>query len=464
MILRISNKDVPLRNLLFVVGEGVLIYVAILVAAFIRFGNAHDSFLSLDILSKAMLIMVICQLSIYFNDLYNLQVTDTYLELGLRLTRAIGIASITLAITYYCIPSLLLGRGIFFISLVFLSILIVSWRYLYNWILKKKMFTEKILILGLGELSQKILNALNANRDSGYLVAGVISTNSTSATALMKDIPIFELRDDLCEFAESQHIKKIIVAMDERRGNLPVQHLLHCKMQGLAVLEGESFYEQLTGRILAENINPSWFIFSEGFRKSKLRKLTKRVTGLLFSSIGLLLSLPLTVIIAIAIKLDSKGPIIYTQKRCGADGRIFEFCKFRSMIHNAEEACGPTWAQTDDCRITRVGRVIRKFRIDEIPQMWNVLKGDMSFVGPRPERPEFVMELEAIVPYYSERHTVKPGITGWAQVSYGYGASVEDALEKLKYDLFYIKNISLFMDLTIIFKTVKIVIQQSGAR
>jgi len=464
MILRILNKDVPLRNLFFVVGEGILIYAAIVMVAFLRFGGIQESFMSAQIISKALLILVVFQSSLYLNELYNLKVTDTYIELGLRLTKAIGIASITLAIIYYCIPSLLVGRGIFFVSLVFLAILVVSWRYVYNWVLKKNMFTEKILILGLGELSQKILNAVNGHRDSGYLIAGVISTNSTSAVVLKEDIPVFELRDDLCDFAEAQHIKKIVVAVDDRRGNLPVQHLLHCKMRGLTVVEGESFYENLTGRILAENINPSWFIFSEGFRKSKLRTFAKRLIGVLFSSLGLLLTLPLTVVIAIAIKLDSKGPIFYKQERCGASGRIFELCKFRSMLDNAEEACGPTWARDDDCRITRVGRVLRKFRLDEIPQMWNVLRGEMSFVGPRPERPEFVKGLKEIIPYYEERHTVKPGITGWAQVSYGYGASVYDAMEKLKYDLFYIKNMSILMDFMIILKTAKIVIQQSGAR
>jgi sugar transferase (PEP-CTERM system associated) len=357
-----------------------------------------------------------------------------------------------------------MGRGIFFISLAFLAILIVSWRYVYNRVLKKKMFTEKVLVLGLGELSEKIINAVNGHRDSGYQIAGVISTHSVLDLGVAKDIPIFEMNDNLLNFAESQHIKRIIVAMDDRRGKLPVQDLLTYKMQGLTILEGESFYEKLTGKILAENVNPSWFIFSDGFRKSRLRKFTKRATGVLLSSLGLLLTFPLLVIIAIAIKLDSKGPVIFRQKRCGAHGRIFELCKFRSMIDNAEGACGPIWAQEDDCRVTRVGRILRRFRLDEIPQMWNVLKGDMSFVGPRPERPEFVKKLEKIVPYYSERHTVKPGVTGWAQVSYGYGASVEDALEKLKYDLFYIKNMSMFMDIMIILKTTKIVLQQSGAR
>jgi sugar transferase (PEP-CTERM system associated) len=464
MILRILNKDVPLRNLLFVIGEGVLIYSAVMTAAFLRFGSAYESFLSTSIISKALLIVIVCQVSLYFNELYNLEVTDTYLELGLRLTKAIGIASIALAIVYYCLPSLLVGRGVFFISLVFLVLLVVSWRYAYNWILKKKLFTEKIFVLGSGELSEKILKEVNGHRDSGYQLAGVITTNPDRPLALPLEVTTFSLDDNICDFAESHHVRKIIVAMGDKRGKLPMNELLRCKMQGITILEGESFYEKLTGKILAENIYPSWFIFSDGFRKSQLIKLSKRITGFTLSSVGLLLTLPLTLIIAVAIKLESKGPVIYRQERCGEGGRVFELCKFRSMVDNAESATGPVWALDNDHRITRVGRILRKLRLDEIPQMWNVLKGDMSFVGPRPERPEFVEELEKIVPYYSERHTVKPGITGWAQVSYGYGASVEDALEKLKYDLFYIKNMSIFMDFMIILKTTKIILQQSGAR
>jgi sugar transferase (PEP-CTERM system associated) len=411
--------------------------------------------------------VIVCQVSLYFNELYNLHVTDTYLELGLRLTKAIGIASISLAIIYYCLPSLQVGRGIFFISLVLLVLLVVSWRFAYNWVLKRKMFTEKILLLGSGELCQKILNEVTGHRDSGYQVVGVVSANHNRPPEFPEDIPLFsmyKLDFTLCDFSESNHIKKIVVAMTDKRGKLPVQELLRCKMSGMTILEGESFYEKLAGKILAENINPSWFIYSDGFRKSHLNRLTKRLIGFILSSLGLLLTLPLTLIIAVAIKLDSNGPVIYKQERCGEDGRVFKLCKFRSMIDNAEAECGPTWATDDDCRVTRVGRILRKCRLDEIPQMWNVLKGDMSFVGPRPERPEFVKELEKIVPYYSERHTVKPGITGWAQVSYGYGASVEDALEKLRYDLFYIKNISQLMDFMIIVKTIKIVLQQSGAR
>jgi len=464
MILRILNKDVPLRNLLFVIGEGMLIYAAVMTAAFLRFGSAHESFLCSAIISKALLIVVVCQVSLYFNELYNLEVTGTYQELGLRLTKAIGFASISLAIIYYCLPSLLMGRGIFLISLIFIVLFIVSWRYSYNLILKKRMFTERIVVLGSGELAKKILREVNGYRDTGYQVAGVVWTNPSSSLKLPDEIPIITSNANLPDFVESSRTKKIVVAMINKRGRLPVNELLRCKIQGTTIVEGESFYEKLTGKILAENINPSWFIFSDGFQKSQLTRLIKRITGLLFSGLGLLLTLPLTLIISVAIKMDSKGPVIYKQKRVAEGGRIFELCKFRSMIDNAETECGPTWAQNDDCRITRVGKILRKYRLDEIPQMWNVLKGDMSFVGPRPERPEFVKQLEQIVPYYSERHTVKPGITGWAQISYGYGASVEDALEKLKYDLFYIKNLSILMDFMIILRTVKIVLLSSGAR
>ncbi len=464
MNLRVFNKDLPLRNLLFFMGEGVLIYAAVLMAAFLRLGNAQAAFLSGEVLRKALLIMVVCQTCLYYNELYNLKVTDTYLELGLRLTKAMGIASIILALIYYCIPSLMMGRGIFFIGLVFLILLVVPWRYAYNWVLKKKMFTERVMMLGMGNLSRQIINEIKDRPDSGYQVAGVISTNLTSSSAVSPTIPIFSLDGNVCEVAHSLRAQKICVAMDEKRGKLPTDQLLRCKMKGIKILEGETLYEELTGKLFVERLNPGWLIFSDGFHKSRITRLTKRATGLVLASVGLVLTSPLLGFIALAIKLESKGSIFFKQHRCGEDGRIFKICKFRSMIENAEAGSGPCWAEDDDCRVTRVGRVLRKFRVDELPQMWNVLKGDMSFVGPRPERPEFVKKLAGEIPYYSERHTVSPGITGWAQVSYSYGASVEQALEKLKYDLFYVKNMSLAMDLMIIFKTVKIVLLTRGAR
>ncbi len=464
MVFRIFNKDVPARNLLFVIGEGVLIYLAVLVAAFLRLGSVHASFLSGEVISKAILIMVVCQLSLYYNELYNLKVTDTNVELGLRLTKAMGVASIVLAIIYYFIPSLMMGRGIFFISLVFLVLLVVPWRYAYNWVLKKKMFAEKVMILGLGDLSRQIINEIKDRPDSGYQVAGIVPTTDASSLSFSRDVPVFSNNGTVCELADSLHITKIIVALDEKRGILPTKELLRCKMQGIKVLQGETLYEELTGKLFVEKLNPSWLIFSDGFKKSRLTRFAKRATGLVMATVGLLVTLPLVSLIALAIKLDSKGPVFFRQDRCSEGGRTFRVLKFRSMIDNAEADSGPCWATDDDARVTRVGKILRKYRMDELPQMWNVLKGEMSFVGPRPERPEFVEKLAERIPYYSERHTVKPGITGWAQVSYSYGASVEDALEKLKYDLFYVKNMSFAMDLLILFKTAKIMLLKSGAR
>jgi len=464
MILRIFKKDLPLRNLLFVLGEGTLIYAATLLAALIRLGSVNASFSSGIVLGKALVIMAVCQMSLYYNELYDLKATDTYLELGLRLTKALGVASIVLAIIYYCVPYLLIGRGIFFITLFLMIVFIVSWRYAYSWILKKRMFTEKTLVLGSGKLFGEIIQEIGSQPDSGYQIVGVVSPNSSSLSDILQGIPRYGMNANIVELGASLHAEKIIVAMDERRGRLPTKELVRCRMQGISVAEGETVYERLTGKIFVEKLNPSWLIFSDGFRISRISRVTKRIVGFALASLGLLLALPLTVLTALATKLDSKGPVFFKQERCGEDGRVFTIWKFRSMVDNAEFGSGPLWATDNDSRVTRVGRVLRKFRLDEIPQMWSVLKGDMSFVGPRPERPEFVAQLARIIPYYSQRHGVKPGITGWAQVSYGYGASVQDAIEKLKYDLFYIKNMSLVLDLVILWKTVKIVLLKSGAR
>jgi sugar transferase (PEP-CTERM system associated) len=235
-------------------------------------------------------------------------------------------------------------------------------------------------------------------------------------------------------------------------------------MDGIDVIEGDSFFEMLSGKVSVNSISPGWLIFSDGFKVGRFQAFTKRTVDLAAALILSILYMPLMIAIAVLVKLDSKGPIIYAQKRLGRNKRPFYLYKFRSMVADAEKSTGPIWCQDNDARITRVGKWIRSLRLDELPQLWNVLRGEMSFVGPRPERPYFVQQLEEVIPYYNERFTVKPGITGWAQISYGYGASEQDALEKLNYDLFYIKNMSLFMDLMIIGRTVKIVLFGHGAR
>ena len=270
--------------------------------------------------------------------------------------------------------------------------------------------------------------------------------------------------DNICDLVETEEIRSVIVALDERRGVFPYKELLDCKVRGINIIDGESFYERITGKILVEKINPSWLIFSEGFVKSGISRVVKRLVGVFISTVMLIVLSPLICLIAVAIKLDSRGPALFPQERVGEYGKTFVLYKFRSMQEDAEEETGPVWATEEDCRITRVGKIIRKLRIDELPQLWNVFKGDMSFVGPRPERSFFVEKLKETIPYYNERFTVKPGVTGWAQVKYSYGASEEDALEKLKYDLYYIKNMSFLMDLVIIFHTVKIVLLGRGSR
>jgi sugar transferase (PEP-CTERM system associated) len=258
-------------------------------------------------------------------------------------------------------------------------------------------------------------------------------------------------------------VDRIIVALDERRGRFPLEQLLFCRLKGIPVDDGVAFTEQLAGKLSVENLHPSFLIFSDGFKRSAIFKRLKRGIDIIGSLLGLTVFTPLMLIISLAIKLDTKGPIFYRQERIGEDEKIFNLFKFRSMSVDAEEN-GPVWAEVNDQRVTRVGQVIRKMRFDEIPQMFNVLKGEMSFIGPRPERPFFVDTLKSEIPFYSERHVIKPGITGWAQICYSYGASKEDALEKIKYDLYYIKHMSLILDLMILFETIKIVFWAKGAR
>jgi sugar transferase (PEP-CTERM system associated) len=281
---------------------------------------------------------------------------------------------------------------------------------------------------------------------------------------LQSDVNIIGDCSLIQKIASKRKADRIIVAMEERRGRLPTKELLKCRMEGISVEEGIAFYEYLTGKLLVEKAYPSFLIFSNGFMKSTFNRVVKIAVDYFLSSVGLIILLPVIALVALAIKIESPGPIFYRHERVGKDGKTFSFLKFRSMRDKAEKDTGPVWAAENDDRVTRVGKIIRKMRFDEIPQMINVLRGEMSFVGPRPERPYFLKQLQNKIPFYEKRHGGKPGITGWAQIQYRYGASEEDALEKLKYDLFYMKNMSLFFDLIILFKTLRIVLFGNGAR
>lgn len=466
IMLRLFKQYYPIRNLFFVIGESLVIFASVFLASWILIG-ANSFHLNLWLWLKILLIAFVCQTCLYYNDLYDLKVTDSFSELGIRLFQALGAAAIFLAAVYVIFPEAIIKEGIFVVSICFIIVFTVSWRLGYMLILSRHMFDQKIILLGSGELAQNVVQEINDKKDCGYTVAvtvqdGSVDTDHTNR----KNTSIICKKDyeGICEMAEELKIKKIVVALTDRRGKFPAKELLRCRVNGIEVLEGSSFYEMLTGKLLVEHISPAWLIFSEGFHKSRIRRFLKRTLDLILSFIMLILLLPAIIATAILIKIDSKGPVFFSQERVGEKRKPYKVHKFRSMITDAERQSGPVWAKDDDDRITRVGNVIRKCRLDEIPQLWNVLKGEMSFVGPRPEREFFVKQLEDMIPYYGERFTVKPGITGWAQVSYGYGATVDDAVEKLNYDLFYIKNMSIFMDLMIVLRTIKTVLFGKGAR
>lgn len=443
-----------------------MIYGSVLIATWLVF--YPDNYASsLVFYLKAFLVALVCQICLYYNDLYDLSVIDSFLELGIRLLQALGAAAIFLAGIYFLLPAAIIGKGIFALSIAITIFLVVFWRFCYTLALNRGLLDQKIILLGWSELAKNILKEIENKRDCGYTIGAIVSGDTgmpVSEGTGHVQIIVRENYQDLCATAKDMGIQKIVVALRERRGSFPMRELLNCRVDGIEIIEGNTFYEMLTGKLIVEQINPTWLIFSDGFKKSPVRRFFKRLTDLVFSIILLIFCLPLILVTAVLIKLDSNGPFIFSQERVGENRKPFMVHKFRSMVADAEKVSGPVWAQTDDDRVTRVGRVIRKVRIDELPQLWNVFKGEMSFVGPRPERDFFVKKLEDSIPYYGERFCVKPGITGWAQVSYGYGATVEDAIEKLNYDLFYIKNMNFFMDVIVFFKTVKTVLFGKGAR
>jgi sugar transferase (PEP-CTERM system associated) len=464
MILKIFNQYVPLRKLAFILLETVFVMGMVILGAYLRFLGDPTNFSNYEYLFlKALLIVVTVQLSLYYFDLYDLKIFRSNVELAIRLLQSLGVSSILLAILYYLFPFVIVGRGIFLISLGFMGAVIVFWRVIYNHILRTKQIDQRIMIVGSGQLAKSIAIEIIDKADTGFNVIGFITDNPERVGEKLVNPSVIGDQSQILEIAMKEKVNRIIVALEERRGKFPEDQLLSCKMRGIPVEDGIEFYEHLTGRLQVESLRPSALIFSDGFKKSKLTMWMKRVVGFGLSFIGLALLSPLILMISILIKIDSRGPIFYRQERVGENGKLFKLLKFRSMLENAE-ANGPVWAETNDKRITRVGRWIRKWRLDEIPQMFNVLKGDMSFVGPRPERPYFVETLRREIRYYDRRFSVKPGITGWAQIKYQYGASKEDALEKLKYDLYYIKNLSPLFDLLIIFETIKVVLFGKGAR
>jgi sugar transferase (PEP-CTERM system associated) len=337
------------------------------------------------------------------------------------------------------------------------------WRLVFNRVATLQSFGERILIIGTDETARTVARQVLAQHDFPYEIVGFIDEDPRRIGESIVNPRIVGTPADIQQLVADRGIDRIFVGLSDRRGRLPVRELLRAKLAGVRVEDVNTVYERLTGKLMVEDLRPSWLIFSDDFRASRLTRQTKRAFDLLLAFVGLVIAAPLMVLVAIAVWFETGAPVFYRQERVGENGRRFMLNKFRSMRHDAEGAT-PMWARAADERITAVGGIIRKMRFDELPQLWNVLRGDMSFVGPRPERPFFVSQLAAQIPFYEQRHAVKPGITGWAQVKYRYVASLEDSLEKLRYDLYYVKHLSLPFDLTILFDTVKVVLFAKGAR
>ncbi|HVG18581.1 MAG TPA: TIGR03013 family XrtA/PEP-CTERM system glycosyltransferase [Blastocatellia bacterium] len=437
-------------------------------AAYARMGGdtSHELF-SRRGWTKLLLVTFIVQLAFYLFDLYDLHATRSYRRVLTNLAVALGAATVMLSILFYALPVLELGRGVFLVEMAFVAAIIPAWRLMVAWGEGHPQLgvRERVLILGSGEQAVEIARATLERRNAGFHVVGFVDNIPELVGKSLINPSVVGLTDDIVMLVERHQVDRIVVAVEDRRGKFPTEELLNLTLSGrVAVEESARYYERLTGKIASEMLRPSWLIFSRNSRYSAVARHVRRVLNAGLAAAGFVLSLPVMILTAIAVKLDSPGPIFYTQERVGMNGRLFKIIKFRSMCTGAESQSGPVWAEASDPRVTRVGRIIRKLRLDELPQFINVIRGDMNFVGPRPERPVFVERLSEIIPYYSQRHLIKPGLTGWAQIKYPYGASVEDAMEKLRYDLYYIKNQSLLLDAVIVFETVKTVLFGRGSR
>jgi sugar transferase (PEP-CTERM system associated) len=457
--MQVFNRYVSTRSLTVFAGELLLIFGSVALAALVQ--NTPDLAANLW---KIALVTLVCQLCLYYNDFYDLTVVHSSRELIVRLLQAAGAASIVLAALYFVVPQLMIGNGIFVSALFVFLVAILGWRLAFNGVTSSlRLDEERVLFVGTGDTARKVARQILDQHDFAYRVVGFIDDDPKRIGERIVNPAIVGTPADMDRLIAEHHIDRIVVGLSDRRGKLPVEELLRAKMAGIRVEDATTTYERVTGKILIDDLRPSWLIFSDGFRVSRVNRLMKRTIDLTLSLLMAIVALPLMLLTALLVCLEDGSPVLYRQERVGENGRPFVLSKFRSMRKDAEQAGTPIWAREGDDRVTRVGSFIRKTRLDELPQLWNVVRGDMSFVGPRPERPFFVEQLSKEIPFYQQRHAVKPGLTGWAQVKYRYGSSLEDAMEKLRYDLYYIKHLSVFFDLTIVFDTVKVVLFRKGA-
>lgn len=463
-----------LRWLIPILVDVLLALIALYSAAVARFGYSEvaERLSETSTFFTAFIFVMAILFASHLMDTYDSDRNTRKREIFINTLLGAATSFFLLSITYYIDPAVMLGRGILLISIVIFALLQFGWHVVFYLVgHHNPRFCRRVLILGTGPLASQVGEFCSSSKRN-FVLAGYATCNSNGVIenekqddniAVSHDL-IVGNADDLMAATLQAQANIIVVALSERRGVFPLRDVLRCKLNGIEVMDAPSFYELVHGKLMLEHITPSWIIFSSGFRRPIYFSLCKRYIDIALSLTGLFLTLPFFPIIALAIKLDSPGPVFFKQVRVGNKEKMFKLYKFRTMRQDAEEKSGAIWAAKNDPRVTKLGGFFRKSRIDEIPQLFNVLKGDMSFIGPRPERPEFVEKLKQVIPYYSKRHFIKPGLTGWAQVRYPYGSSIEDAIEKLRFDLFYIKNLSPFLDTLIFFETIKVVLFGRGGQ
>jgi sugar transferase (PEP-CTERM system associated) len=448
------------RPAVLIVGEHLLIVLSILSAAMLRLGYAN-----FRITWRASLIALVLQVCLHYSDLYNLKTLVDRRDLVVRLLRALGAASMVLALLYYWIPALIIGRGVFVIASMFIVALVAGWRMTFEWLSLKLAPAERLLIVGTNSAAITLARELYEMRQElGVELVGFVDTDPARVGTSLINPGVVGTVGDIPAIVRARGVDRVVVSLSDARGKLSMDELLAMKLNhGVRFDHLASIYEEYTGKIAVENLRPSWMVFSEGFRTSPAQTALKRGFDVLLALAMLLVTAPIMALVALAVRLSSPGPVLYHQQRVGKDGRNFTIHKFRSMRADAEAGTGAVWASRFDPRVTPVGRLLRRTRLDELPQLWNVLTGDMSFVGPRPERAEFVARLTERIPFYGQRHAIRPGVTGWAQIRHNYAASIEDSTEKLQYDLFYIKHRSFSFDLFVLLETIKTVLVRSGS-
>jgi sugar transferase (PEP-CTERM system associated) len=464
-VIKMLSWNIRPRSALLVGAETLLILAAIAAAAYIRLGTwMWDEIAQENGIFKAVLVVVVCQGCLYYAGLYELRQLGDRRELFVRILQALAAASFLLAIIYFWFPDAIIGRGVFLIAAALVISLVIGWRITFDWVTRAVGPQERLLLVGTGSAAVKLAAELYEQRQQlGVEIVGFVDPDPERVGQPVINPGVIGTIADIPNIVRARNVDRVVVSLVDARGKLPMEELLEMKLNGVSFDHLATVYEEYTGKIAVENLRPSWLIFSSGFQKTRAHRAAKRALDIVAALAGLILSSPIMLAVALAVKLTSRGPALYHQERVGYSNHAFTVHKFRSMRVDAEAETGPVWASPGDRRVTPIGRFLRRTRLDELPQLWNVLIGEMSLVGPRPERPAFVADLGREIPFYNQRHVVRPGVTGWAQVRYTYGASKEDALEKLQYDLFYIKNMSMALDLFIIFQTIKTVVLRRGA-